>query len=318
MMPSSRPLRWEEMHYRLVSLWDVLDMYALKAGQLLEAVNWLTALMQRLAGPDTRGPTENMTCRAEVLIRMKEKAEFVRVTAADLQIKGLASAAERLIAVIGLARIGDPQPDLATFFLPDAVTLFSQMRLLHGRVADDFSDQTVLVVPLNKRDLYQPDEPNFGAQFGTEVARKFKSKGKHEIGEAANCLALGRDTACVFHLMRGVEAAIEAIRLSLGLPDPTKGQHKAWGAVLGRFQEEIDKRNEDRAWPRQWSSLEDKRFFEQVQMALVAIKDGCRDDTMHVESTYNERQARHLYALTQGFMEKIASRLDENGHPLAY
>ena len=52
-------------------------------------------------------------------------------------------------------------------------------------------------------------------------------------------------------------------------------------------------------------------------MSLIAIKDGCRDDTMHVESTYTEDEANLLFALTKGFMQKVASRLDENGRPFA-
>jgi hypothetical protein len=38
---------------------------------------------------------------------------------------------------------------------------------------------------------------------------------------------------------------------------------------------------------------------------------------MHVEKTYTEEQANHVFAVVRGFMEKVASRLDENGQPLA-
>ena len=68
---------------------------------------------------------------------------------------------------------------------------------------------------------------------------------------------------------------------------------------------------------RQWTSLADKKFFEEVYMMLNAIKDGCRDDTMHIESSYEMGGAEHLFALVKGFMQKVASRLDEDGHPLA-
>jgi hypothetical protein len=116
--------------------------------------------------------------------------------------------------------------------------------------------------------------------------------------------------------MRAVETALEAIRKCLQLPKPTKGQHKAWGAVLERIREELDRR-EKLDYVRQWDSMADRKFFDEVYMSLVAIKDGCRDDTMHVESTYTDREAQYLFALTKGFMEKIASRLDEDGRPLA-
>ena len=116
--------------------------------------------------------------------------------------------------------------------------------------------------------------------------------------------------------MRTVEIAIEAIRLCLQLPAPTKGQHKAWGAVLERLREEIEGR-ESLTWPRQWNSMADKKLFQQLHASLLAIKDAWRDSTMHVESDYNEREASHIFALTKGFMQKVASRLDEDGQPPA-
>lgn len=316
MIPSGRPLHWEEMHCRLVSLWDLLNMYALKAGKLIEALNWLAALMQRLAGPDGRGPAQAETCRSEVLDRMREKAEFVRATAKELEISGLATAAQRFIDDIGRARAGDPKPELATFAIPDAVTLFTHLRMLQARVADDFTDQSVLVVPLSKRDLYQPDEPKFGAQFGSDVASKFKSNGKQEVGEASNCLALGCDTACAFHLMRAVETVLEAAAVCLNLPPPRNRQDKTWGAVLTRFQDELDSRDV-LTFARQWASSADRNFFRELYGTLVAIKDAWRDPTMHLERSFNDREARHLFELVKGFMQKSASRFDEDGHPLA-
>jgi len=184
---------------------------------------------------------------------------------------------------------------------------------LNTVVRVDFKNKLVLVVPADKADYFEPGKP----LFGTTVDERFKKKARFEIGEAGKCLALQRYTSCVFHLMRTVETAIEALRACLGLPVPTRDQHKAWGAILGALQTEIDKRNSDLLWPRQWSSADDKKFFEQVQMSLIAIKDGCRDDTMHVESTYTEDEANLLFALTKGFMQKVASRLDENGRPFA-
>lgn len=156
------------------------------------------------------------------------------------------------------------------------------------------------------------DEP----LFGQDVHEKFRKRGQPEISEAGKCLALDRPTACVFHLMRAVEVAIEAVRACLQMPPPTRDQHKAWGAVLASIRTELDQR-ENLAYRNQWSSTEDRKLFEGLHMSLVAIKDGCRDDTMHVESTYPVAEAEHLFALSKGFMRKVASRLDEDGQPLA-
>ncbi|MFA5955856.1 MAG: hypothetical protein WC811_04715 [Hyphomicrobium sp.] len=176
----------------------------------------------------------------------------------------------------------------------------------------DLEGPTALIVSPNKIELYAQPAP----LFGEDVDLKFKKKARFEIAEAGKCLALERWTGAVCHLMRTVEVGLEAIRTCLGLPTPTRGQHKAWGAVLKVIKDEIEAR-ESLMHPRQWTDLADKKFFDRIHMALVSIKDGCRDDTMHVESVYTEDEAMHLFALTKGFMQKVASRLDEHGVPLA-
>jgi hypothetical protein len=38
---------------------------------------------------------------------------------------------------------------------------------------------------------------------------------------------------------------------------------------------------------------------------------------MHVEKTYGEEQAQHIFAAVRGFMMKLAERVDEQGQPSA-
>jgi hypothetical protein len=180
----------------------------------------------------------------------------------------------------------------------------------------EFVGKHVLVVPSDKAQFYQEDEPFFGSQFGPEVASKFRTKGKFEIGEAGNCLALGRDTACAFHLMRAVEAGLQGLEKCLRLQPTTNKGDKTWGAVLGKIREELD-RKDDLLWRHQWTSMEDRKFFNDVHALLVLIKDAFRDPTMHLERVFTAREARHLFALVHGLMEKMASRLDEDGLPQA-
>lgn len=309
MNPSVRLSVWERSPYRLVSLWDII-MYLLKAGDLVKAVNWLKSTQQVLsmmpAGQFVRFTQPEYD-------QLKENIEFIERLGSDLGLRGVARSAREVLDVIGRASVTE---QTGIFSVLDTGRLRGTMTALGNRLPDDLEDRLALVVPASKVEFYEPDEARFGHQFGAEVAQKFRSKGKQEIGDASNCLALGQDTACAFHLMRAVEVALEAIHKCLQLPAPTKGQHKAWGAVLERIREELDRR-ERLDYVRQWNSMEDRKFFDGVYMSLVAIKDGCRDDTMHVENVYNERQARHSFAITRGFMEKVACRLDEDGQPLA-
>lgn len=56
----------------------------------------------------------------------------------------------------------------------------------------------VLSLALKEHSYYASKEP----LFGKDVAQKFPTEAAFEIDETAKCLALGRPTAAVFHLMR--------------------------------------------------------------------------------------------------------------------
>ncbi len=183
---------------------------------------------------------------------------------------------------------------------------------LQTRVRDEFKSCFVLVLPSNDAKYFEPKEPLFGA----EVANQFRTTAKDEIEDAGKCLALGLGTACAFHLLRAVEHAFEAIQKSLQLPQPVKGPHKAWGAVLERYWTEIEGR-EQLTWPRQWSSMQDKMDFKEIYQFLSAVKDTSRDKTMHVVMRYDLEKARDLFDVVKAFMKKVASRMDEDGLPLA-
>ena len=42
-----------------------------------------------------------------------------------------------------------------------------------------------------------------------------------------------------------------------------------------------------------------------------------RNGTMHLDQVYTPEDARHIFEVVGGFMRKLASRMDEDGLPLA-
>jgi hypothetical protein len=160
-------------------------------------------------------------------------------------------------------------------------------------------------------DLYQK-----GSQlFGSEVETKFATAGAFEIDEAGKCLAVGRSTACVFHLMRVMELGVKATGSCLGIPDPVKDSERNWGAMLRKTKDEIDRRN--KANPLLWPHMDDKDFFAEIYVSLDAVRNVWRNATMHVENKYTPEEAQHIMSAVRGFMRKLASRCDERGLPLA-
>jgi hypothetical protein len=164
---------------------------------------------------------------------------------------------------------------------------------------------------LEKKDqsYFAPQEPH----FGQDVASKFQSAAAFEIDEAAKCLALGRPTAAVFHLMRVMEGSVRAVARCLGISDPTKPAERSWGFVLGEIWKGIEKK-----WPAVATRASGEgAFFETLYASLDAVKNPWRNDTMHPARKYTDDEAEHIFVAVKGFMMKLASRCDENGDPKA-
>lgn len=295
---------WDELHYRLVSLRELL-MYHLKLGDLLQAVNCAVSLNQVLS---LLSRDQSFGSPFSHFDQITSAIQTIGDVGADLDL-GLDRAANRVLAILESA-----SRDETTASLNPEETQMLQAGVAHlvTRFADDFFTRVVLVIPPSKGSFFDPATPIFGA----DVASKFSSDAGWEIEEAGKCLALGRDTACVFHLMRTMEVALESLRVCLGLPQPLKPQDKNWGAILQNYKNELVSRENPQS-QRRWNSERDKDFFVEIYGSLDAVKEAWRNKTMHVEKTYTTEQAEQVLAVVKGFMQKVASRLDESGQPFA-
>src|ERR1700723_413509 len=91
--------------------------------------------------------------------------------------------------------------------------LESDLRDLLGRVQDEMKLRVFLHIPVDKARHFEPANP----PFGQDVFDRFPSA-IDDVYEAGNCLALDRDTAVVFHLMRVMEAGLKVLGKELGIP----------------------------------------------------------------------------------------------------
>ena len=156
---------------------------------------------------------------------------------------------------------------------------------------------------------------NDPAGFGSEVADKFPSA-SYDIDEASRCLALGRYTAAVFHLMRIMEIGIRGMSRCLGVPDPIKQAERNWWAIQRKIKEAMEERGGNSALKR-WARPEDQAVFEDACAFLDAVRNAWRNATMHVENKYTDEEADTIYRAVKMFTRKLASRFDEAGQPLA-
>jgi hypothetical protein len=191
---------------------------------------------------------------------------------------------------------------------PDVNQWQNMLFELYNRLRDDLSSRSFLSVMEESAKYYKQTEP----LFGLEVASKFPCVA-YEIEEAGKCFALDRSTASAFHSIRCLEAAIRSLSRCLGIPDPTRASGRSWGALLKDVKDEIDKR-----WPGSSTRMSgDGEFFDSAYAALAAMQNPWRNATMHLDQKYTPDEAIHVMEVVKGFMKKLASRMDEDGKPLA-
>lgn len=173
----------------------------------------------------------------------------------------------------------------------------------------ELESATVLALSRAERNLWAPKVPIFGGDFD----QKFRTRGAFELDEAAKCLALGRPTAGVFHMMRIMEVSIQAMTRCLGIPDPTRPAERNWGVILKAVKDGIDQK-----WPTAAVRMHgDGQLFEGLYASLDAVKNPWRNGTMHVDQKYTDAEAEDVFAAVRGFARKLAARMDEDGLPLA-
>jgi hypothetical protein len=200
-------------------------------------------------------------------------------------------------------------------------TLQKDNSILFGKLSSNYSDifktlerelSTTHLFSLNADEYkyFEPSDPLFGQDFEA----KFGTLGAFELDEAAKCMALGRPTAAVFHMMRILEVGIKALAKCLGIPDPIKPSERNWEKILERIMKDgIEKK-----WPNAANRMSgDGEFFEDLYATLDAVKNPWRNSTMHVEEKKTDQEAEHIFVAVRGFMMRLSSRMDEDGFPLA-
>jgi hypothetical protein len=136
------------------------------------------------------------------------------------------------------------------------------------------------------------------ALFGDEAYSKFPTV-ITDVSEAGSCFALGRYTACVFHLMRVMEAGIRQLGITLS---PTIKSDVPWGQIATAVKAEIDK------MPR--TTTAEKARHEQfaaLYARLDSVRLAWRNNVMHPKESYDEEEASELLYSVKTFMKHLAA-----------
>lgn len=160
----------------------------------------------------------------------------------------------------------------------------------------ELEEQLFLFVPAGRAAYY---EMNFSASSMPTATT--------ELIKAGNCFAVSENAACIFHAMRATEITLTAVYLCLGLVEPENAS-KSWGIYCNGIKDEMTKRG--KAWHR-------LAEFQEILTTLVAVKDGWRNNSIHVDAYYSEEDAKRILTVVQFFIEKVSLKMDESGLPRA-
>jgi hypothetical protein len=280
--------------WRVLTLREVMDRF--QAGNWFEAIAHLSAMEMGLADMpviDLSNPPAAMDAAVRVQIASAMdgwQSTFQRFadSLSQMGCESSAASARR----IGLA--GRPEA-------VDTTALREGVKELRGRLADDLKLPMFFVLTPREGELYA--SASAGGAFTASVADAFPSA-LYDSVEATKCLALGRTTACVFHLMRVMEIGLTALGARLAVPMTHK---PGWEGILKKANGQMtlpnDKKDPD------W--IKDEAFLSDAMAMLIAVKTAWRNPTMHMEKTYTDEQAKRIWESVRGFMQQLATGLHE-------
>ncbi len=142
--------------------------------------------------------------------------------------------------------------------------------------------------------------------FGASVASAFPSA-VYDIREAGNCLALSRNTACVFHLMRVLELGLTV----LGKVFYLSLKHTNWAPAIEQIESAVRDMHKAPDWKALPDCKEQQEFYAQAASHLGIVKDAWRNYTAHARGKYDDQEALDIMTGVRAFTQKLATRLHE-------
>jgi hypothetical protein len=215
----------------------------------------------------------------EDIDNIRHEMELLRAWSATVDLQSVKPKAERILEAL--------RPGVKAVFIRD------DLRDLQDRIEDELESRQFLYVSPSLAEYYT--NPLGG---WSDVVDKFPPA-QFDIEESAKCFALGRHTACVFHLMRVMEIGLRGLAKDLRIP-----YAPSWESYIKQIQASIDQKR--RAKGVRWRR--DEPYFTEVLGDLTSIKMAWRNPTMHVRRKYTPDETLDIFNAVKTFMQRLAVR----------
>ena len=164
---------------------------------------------------------------------------------------------------------------------------------LRDRIKDELDDRTLYYLGARQAELLRADHEN----FGNDVTDAFP-KASTDMSEAVACLAWGRYTAGVFHLMRTMEFALHVANRKIGAEIVNNdGSFLPWGTLIRNMDEAIA----------ELADKDEKSKWSEAHSMLYHVKECWRNDTMHPKRTYTQEEAVAVFEAVKSFLRSIST-----------
>jgi hypothetical protein len=140
---------------------------------------------------------------------------------------------------------------------------------------------------------------------------------KFEVFDAADCYAMGRDTASVFHSMRIAEHGLRSLakERKIRLPKNKPVEWGTWQDIIKELDKEIEAIGKKKSGAAKDAALE---FYSGSRADLNGFKDEYRNLVMHVRARYDQHQALRAMTNVNAFMERLAAKIDHKHHRIRW
>jgi hypothetical protein len=260
-------------------------MKIFEAHDLLRQVRSLNNQAMLTDGIDKTNPM-----RKALINGLAEKVEQCGLLCQSLELPMSALHAKQLLETLTM-------PQIHYMDSPGADRIATMLSIT---IENELSLRKFFALPPDKSRFYDEGmEP-----FGREVALAFPST-SFDATEAKRCFALGRNTACIFHLMRVLEIGLRAFAKQFG----KSADHSNWHNIIEEIEKAIRDMASNPSKPSDWKDQQE--YFSQAASNFMIIKDAWRNYTAHVRGKYTDEEAETLLINVRAFMQKLAVRLHE-------
>lgn len=167
-----------------------------------------------------------------------------------------------------------------------------QLEILNDVILEEISSRDFLYVPHPMVSYYESN------QFPREIIDRFNDS-IYDMEEAGKCFALGRSTACAFHLLRVIEVGMKELKKFLKIKKNTPTWDSAI-KIVEKHIKELDQKSDRKTIAK----------LKEIVSRTYAIKDAWRNKTMHVETKYNPEEAREVFEASKNYMKVLYSLIN--------